>query len=196
MMQMHCLPLGALQTNCYMIWGEGSECCLVIDPGDEPEKVLLAAKKHDKTIEAILLTHGHFDHVGAVAALRDHTGCDVYLCPEDLTIPHRFTAGPLHPTHTYTEGHVLKLAGLEICVLHTPGHTPGSVCLAVENCLFSGDTLFQNSCGRTDLPGGNWAQIRKSLKRLAELETNYRVYPGHGPSTTLADEKQYNPYMQ
>jgi len=196
MMQMMTLPLGALQTNCYLVWGEGSDTCLVIDPGDEPEKVLLAAKKIHKSIEAILLTHGHFDHVGAVQALRDHTGCAVYLCPEDLTIPHRFTAGPLHPTHTYTEGDILNLADLELRVLHTPGHTPGSVCLAVEDTLFSGDTLFQNCCGRTDLPGGSWEQIRKSLKRLAEIETDYRVYPGHGPATTLAEEKRYNPYMQ
>ena len=195
-MELKTFPIGSLQTNCYMIWGEGSECCLVIDPGDEPEQVLLAAKKYNKTIRAILLTHGHFDHVGAVAALRAHTDCDVYLCPEDLTIPHRFTAGPLHPTHTYGEGDVLNLAGLEIRVLHTPGHTPGSVCLVVDGTMFSGDTLFQNCCGRTDLPGGSWEQIRQSLKRLASIDDDYRVCPGHGDFTTLAAEKQCNPYMR
>ena len=99
-------------------------------------------------------------------------------------------------TDTYTEGTQLHLAGLDIGVLHTPGHTPGSVCLVCENSIFSGDTLFQGSCGRTDLPGGEWDAICKSLKRLAALEGNFWVYPGHGGSTTLRDDKKYNPYMR
>lgn len=111
-------------------------------------------------------------------------------------MPPQLTAGPLYYTHTYTEGDVLDLAGLSIRVLHTPGHTPGSVCLMVEDTLFSGDTLFQDSCGRTDLPGGSWATILQSLKRLAQLEGDYTVCPGHGPATTLAEEKRYNPYMR
>ena len=111
-------------------------------------------------------------------------------------MPPMMTAGPLYYTHNYDEGDVLSLANLTIRVLHTPGHTPGSVCLQCENALISGDTLFAGSCGRTDLPGGSWATIGQSLRRLAALETDYEVYPGHGESTTLFREKCYNPYMR
>ena len=195
-MQMHTMALGAYQTNCYLAWGEDSDKCIVIDPGYEPQTVVAKAAKLGKEIAAILLTHGHFDHVGAVRAVAADTDCDVYLCAEDLCMPPQLTAGPLYYTHTYTEEDVLDLAGLSIRVLHTPGHTPGSVCLMVEDTLFSGDTLFQDSCGRTDLPGGSWATILQSLKRLAQLEGDYTVCPGHGPATTLAEEKRYNPYMR
>ena len=111
-------------------------------------------------------------------------------------MPPMMTSGPLHYTRTYAEGDVLNIAGLTIRVLHTPGHTPGSVCLAVEDALFSGDTLFEGSCGRTDLPGGSWAAILQSLKRLAQLPIDYHVYPGHGSDTTLSQEKQFNPYLR
>ena len=130
-----------------------------------------------------------------VKELAEKTNCRVYLHADDLLLPENFTAGPLYYTRTYTEGTCLHLAGLDITVLHTPGHTPGSVCLLVENCIFSGDTLFSGSCGRTDLPGGSWATILKSLRRLRDLEADFRVFPGHGESTTLAQEKKYNPYM-
>lgn len=111
-------------------------------------------------------------------------------------MPQQMTAGPLYYTHTYGEGDVVKEAGLEIRVLHTPGHTKGSVCLVVGDTIFSGDTLFEGSCGRTDLPGGSWTEIYQSLKRLAALTGDYKVYPGHGPATTLADERNWNPYMR
>ena len=148
------------------------------------------------TVEAVLLTHGHFDHVGGVKQIAAETGCDVYLCADDLSMPPMMTAGPLYYTKTYGEGSQLHLAGLDISVIHTPGHTPGSVCLLTGNAMFSGDTLFAGSCGRTDLPGGDWAAITKSLRRLASFETNYQVFPGHGESTTLAEEKRYNPYVR
>ena len=195
-MKMVTMPLGAYQTNCYMICGDDSDRCLVIDPGYEPERVLAEAARLGKTIQAVLLTHGHFDHVGAVRTLAAETNCRVYLNEQDLSMPPQFTAGPLYYTHLYKEGDVLDLAGLKLRVIQTPGHTPGSVCLVTDGAIFSGDTLFEGSCGRTDLPGGDWATILKSLKRLANMEGSYRVYPGHGPSTTLADEKRWNPYMQ
>ena len=196
MLKTYALALGAYQTNCYIIHDESAKTCCVIDPGYEPELVLSKLDSLGLTLEAILLTHGHFDHVGAVKELAAETGCAVYLHPEDLTMPPMMTAGPLYYTNTYAEGTRLSLAGLDIAVLHTPGHTPGSVCLLVENTIFSGDTLFQGSCGRTDLPGGDWATITKSLRRLAALEGNFWVYSGHGGSTTLRDEKKYNPYMR
>ena len=196
MLQVKTLPLGAYQTNCYLVWDENSATCVVIDPGYEPNTILLEAKKLGKEIAAILLTHGHFDHVGAVKDLVAETGCPVYLCPEDLSMPAQMTAGPLYYTNTYGEGDRLELAGLSFKVLHTPGHTPGSVCLMCENVIFSGDTLFWGSCGRTDLPGGSWSTIRVSLKRLAELSGDYDVYPGHGDATKLSFERNFNPYLR
>ena len=196
MLKYHTLPLGSYQTNCYILHDETSKSCVVIDPGYSPEIVLDEVEKLGLTVEAILLTHGHFDHVGGVKQIAAETGCDVYLCAEDLSMPPMMTAGQLYYTKSYLEGTQLHLAGLDIGVLHTPGHTPGSVCLMVEEHIFSGDTLFAGSCGRTDLPGGSWATILKSLKRLASLECNYWIHPGHGGSSTLRDEKKYNPYMK
>ena len=196
MLKVHTFPLGSYQTNCYFIHEESSKTCCVIDPGFTPDVVLDELRRLGLTVEAILLTHCHFDHVGGVKEISAETDCKVYLCGEDLSLPPMFTAGKLYYTHTYGEGDTLSLAGLTIHVIHTPGHTPGSVCLLIDDTLFSGDTLFAGSCGRTDLPGGNWATIRKSLARLASFESNYWVRPGHGESTTLAEEKRYNPYMK
>ena len=196
MLKMKTMPLGAYQTNCYMVWEDTSSTCVVIDPGYEAETVLAEAKRLGKSIEAILLTHGHFDHVGAVKDIAAETDCKVYLCEEDLSMPPQLTAGTLYYTDLYGEGDVLKLAGLSFKVLHTPGHTPGSVCLQCEDTIFSGDTLFWGSCGRTDLPGGSWATIQKSLKRLAAISGEFKVYPGHGDSTQLSFERKMNPYMQ
>ena len=195
-MTIHTLPLGAYQTNCYILYDDDRAECLVIDPGYEPERVLEKAEALGKRPAAILLTHGHFDHVGGVKTLAAETDCRVYLHEADLSMPRQMTAGPLYYTHTYGEGDTLNLAGLKLQVLHTPGHTPGSVCLMAEDALFSGDTLFEGSCGRTDLPGGDTATILASLTRLRKLEGDFRVYPGHGPSTTLSEERRFNPYLR
>ena len=196
MIKIRTLPLGAYQTNTYLVWEENSPTCLVIDPGYEPDTILDEAKKLGKEITAVLLTHGHFDHVGGVKELAAETGCPVYLHEAELSMPPQMTAGPLFYTNTYGEGDFVEAAGLSFKVLHTPGHTPGSICLLCENAMFSGDTLFWGSCGRTDLPGGSWATIRKSLLRLAELSGDYDVYPGHGDATTLSFERKMNPYMR
>ena len=196
MLNIRTLPLGAYQTNTYLVWDEASSACVVIDPGYQPETILSEVKKLGKEISAIFLTHGHFDHVGAVRELVANVECPVYLNECDLSMPSQMTAGPLYYTNTYGEGDFVEAAGLSFKVLHTPGHTPGSVCLMCENAIFSGDTLFWGSCGRTDLPGGSWVTIRKSLLRLAELSGDYDVYPGHGDATTLSFERKMNPYMQ
>lgn len=196
MLTLHTLPLGAYQTNCYILHQEASSSCVVIDPGYTPEVILDFLAGKGLTLEAILLTHGHFDHVGAVRDLAVETGCRVWLNPDDLSMPPKLTAGPLYYTDTYSEGDTISPAGISFQVLSTPGHTPGSVCLIAEDFLFSGDTLFAGSCGRTDLPGGSTRAIRESLRRLAALPQDYIVHPGHGESTTLAWEKQYNPYMR
>ena len=197
-MIIHKMPLGAYQTNTYIVKDrEDSALCVVIDPGYEPDTILDYLEAHGLTAKAILLTHGHFDHVGAVRELAAETGCDVYIHAAEADLPPMMTAGPLYYTHTYAEGDTISpIDGMELTVLHTPGHTPGSVCLIYGQHLFSGDTLFQGSCGRVDFPGGSPKEMIESLTRLASLQTDYRVHPGHGESTTLEAEKRYNPYMR
>ena len=196
MIHMETLPLGAYQTNCYIVYTDESPDCIVIDPGYEPDMVLLAIRRIQKNLAAILLTHGHFDHVGAVKILAADTDCRVYIHENDLSLPGTLTAGPLYYTNTYGEGDILDIAGVTLRVLHTPGHTPGCVCLQAEDKLFTGDTLFRESCGRTDLPGGNGAEIFKSLRRLAALPGDYRVLPGHGMASTLEEERKNNPFLR
>ena len=187
------LTLGLYQTNIYILSNDTE--AVVIDPGYEPDIILDALE--GKELKAILLTHGHFDHVGAVKELVAETGCKVYIHAADLSLPPMITAGQLYYTHTYAEGDtVCPIEGAELHVLHTPGHTPGSVCLLLGDQMFSGDTLFEGSCGRMDLPGGDQLQMHQSLNRLVSLQADYHIHPGHGGSTTLAAEKRYNPYMR
>lgn len=195
MLKIHVLPLGDYQTNCYIVHEENSTDCLIIDPGYEPEIISSYLEEKGLTLEAILLTHCHFDHVGAVKDLAAQYDCKVFLDKKELAMPPMLTNGPLYYTDGYGDGDTLTLAGIPIQVLETPGHTPGSVCLIMEDTLFSGDTLFAGSCGRTDLPCGDARAMRDSLRRLAALSENYRVCPGHGPSSTLNREKKTNPYL-
>ncbi len=189
------LNLGIYGTNCYLIRSDDSTGCAVIDPGGDGAKALEKAKELGLTVEAILLTHGHFDHVGGVKELQSLAQCPVYLHGADLSLPQALTAGPLNPTDLLEEGDSLNLAGLTIQVLHTPGHTPGSVCFLTDDALFVGDTLFARSCGRTDLPGGDPASMTASLKSLGNLPYDGPAYPGHGPHTTLKAERAQNPYL-
>ena len=195
MLKIHVLPLGDYQTNCYIVHEENSTDCLIIDPGYEPEIISSYLEEKGLTPEAILLTHCHFDHVGAVKDLAAQYDCKVFLDKKELAMPPMLTNGPLYYTDGYGDADTLTLAGIPIQVLETPGHTPGSVCLIMEDTLFPGDTLFAGSCGRTDLPCGDARAMRDSLRRLAALSENYRVCPGHGPSSTLNREKKTNPYL-
>lgn len=190
------LTLGPYQTNCYIVNAPGSTHCCIIDPGYEAGKILGKVQSLGLTVDAILLTHGHFDHVGAVAEIAAETDCAVYISAADLSLPPMITGGKLWYTDTYPSTGSVTAAGLTFRVLPTPGHTPGSVCLICEDVMFSGDTLFCGSCGRTDLPGGNSREILLSLKKLAALPGNYRVYPGHGSSTELDWERDSNPYLR
>ena len=196
MLNIRTLPVGDLQTNCYIVWAEGEAWCVVIDPGDAPELILQATEEAGVKIDSVLLTHGHFDHVGGVRTLAARTGCRIYIHRKEELLPDQMTGGMLFFSNAYSEGDVLKIAGLEIQVLHTPGHSPGSVCLAVEDTLFTGDTLFAGSIGRTDFPGGDVPDMKKSLSRLGGIPTDYRVLPGHGEETTLFVEKERNPYLR
>ena len=194
-MQVLTITGGSLYTNCYMAWGEGDKCVL-IDPGFDGNQILEQVRLQGKQVEAILLTHGHFDHVGGVKAIAAETGCKVYIHKQDMELPQRLTLGTVPYTDNYDEGDVLQMAGLSIQVVHTPGHTPGGVCLLCEDYMFSGDTLFAGTCGRTDLPGSSYKDMWASLARLASLEKDYKVLPGHGEGSTLFMEKQLNPYLQ
>jgi glyoxylase-like metal-dependent hydrolase (beta-lactamase superfamily II) len=196
LMKIVCLPLGAYQTNTYILYNEGSDKCLVVDPGYEAHEIERYVNQLNLQIEAILLTHGHFDHVGAVRALVADTDCDVYLNQRETAMPEMMTAGKLYYTHTYDEGDSLTLAGLTFTVLATPGHTPGSVCLDFGEHLFTGDTLFAGSCGRTDLPGGSPKELMASLHRLAKLEKHAWIHPGHGGGSYLGRERQQNPFLR
>lgn len=193
-MQVAAVTVGAYQTNCYIVWQEGRDDCVIVDPGYMPEKILEVVRQQGKKVAAILLTHGHFDHVGGVRKIAEETGCKVYLRPEEKLLPEMMTDGQLYFTDSYTNR--LTEAGLDFTVLHTPGHTPGAVCLLCRNVLFSGDTLFAGSCGRTDFPGSDPKEMIGSLKKLAVLPGDYDVLPGHGAQTTLSYEREHNPYMR
>ena len=204
MPMIHTLPLGDYQTNCYVVYAPGSSTCAVIDPGYFPEKVLAFLQSKELSLDAILLTHGHFDHVGAVEALVKATGCSLWMHERDYTQFKNPQNDFLYPIHDCDfcdvnfcqEGEIIHAGGLTFAVMETPGHTWGSVCYLCENAIFSGDTLFARSCGRTDLPGGDWKTIVLSLERLAQLEGDYTVYPGHGGTSTLEAERKCNPYMR
>lgn len=203
MLNIHTLTLGAYQTNCYIVHDSTSTSCCIIDPGYEADTILKKITSLGLTVEAILLTHGHFDHVGAVEEIVEKTGCRLWMRESDWS-------QPIDPMTTYfyplancdftevffcEEQEEITAGGVTFLCLETPGHTWGSVCYLCEGAIFSGDTLFAGSCGRVDLPGGDSNAMQNSLARLATLEGRYTVYPGHGCSTTLAQEKQYNPYM-
>lgn len=187
---------GSLHTNCYLVSGETDGSCVLIDPGFQAEQILEQVRSKGKTVAAILLTHAHFDHISGARDIAEQTGCKVYLHEADRSLPSQLTLSTLPPTENYGEGDVLSLAGLTFRVLHTPGHTPGGVCLLCGDAMFSGDTLFAGTCGRTDLPGGNYKDMLQSLSRLAALEGDWRVLPGHGGDSTLSYERRSNPYLQ
>ena len=204
MVKVHTLILGPLQTNCYMVHAENASSCVVIDPAHSPEAIVNFVKEHGLSVEAILLTHGHFDHVGAVEELVNATGCKLWMTESDWSqFPSPVTEF-FYPLANcdFTEvrfcedGEIITAGGLTFHTLATPGHTYGSVCYRCEHVLFTGDTLFAGGCGRTDLPGGDQKMLRQSLEQLSELAGDFTVYPGHGESTTLAREKQYNPYLR
>jgi hydroxyacylglutathione hydrolase len=203
------LTVGPLQENCYLVRASGdASTAVMVDPGEEAERLLAAVEGAGVTLEAILLTHCHFDHIGAVAPVARATGAQVW-CPEietdlltDLMTYMPYPEfGPYEsyePEHTVSGGEVLELAGMEIDVLFTPGHSPGHVTYAprAANAIFSGDVLFQNSIGRTDLPGGDHAELLRTIAALIDrFDDETHVLPGHMGVTTLGAERRSNPFL-
>jgi len=196
MLSIHTMALGYLQTNCYIVHEPESPQCVIIDPGYDPEYILDFMQKYHLTGAAIFLTHGHFDHVGGARKLAESFGCPVYLHSAELTLPAQMTGGPLFCTQHYDHGDILTFGGVSYQVFHTPGHSPGSVCLLAENYIFSGDTLFAGSCGRVDFPGSSPEDMLGSLAMLAAIPGDMVVLPGHGEISSLIEERRYNPYLQ
>ena len=196
------IEVAPLMTNCYLIGDEGAKVCAVVDPGGSPAKVIAMVERSGLTPEMILLTHGHYDHTGAVDdLLAKWPALPVYIHEKELCPPEERKDRYHMPRkgdnqRTYGDGDVLALGGLRIHVLHTPGHSAGSVTLLVEDVMLSGDTLFAGSCGRWDLPGGDGEALLASLARLAALEGDYQVCPGHGSATLLDREREYNQFMR
>lgn len=192
-------PLPPMGANCYLLIDPPSGQLGVIDPGSDPSPTLLRlCVDNGWTLSHIFLTHGHFDHMGGVAELwRTFPKAQVHLHGADAGLDEPLTpTAPLHGLTLWEDGDTVSLGGLTIEVLHTPGHTAGSVVLRCQDALFTGDTLFAGTAGRTDLPGGSPEAMRTSLKRLADLPGDYTVYPGHGLPSTLDKERASNPYLR
>ncbi len=192
------LVVGQIETNCYIVTDETTLRCAVIDPGDESNTILDYLESNRLTADAIFLTHGHFDHRLAAAAVREATGALIWIHRNDAVTDgvdqFKLPADP--DVHFYKEGDIIKVGNLTFDVLETPGHSPGSVTLRCENALFTGDTLFRDSAGRTDLGEGNIHLLLRSLRRLYSLEGNYEVYAGHMDTTNLDRERRFNTYMK
>lgn len=202
------IVVGALGVNCILIGCKETRQAVVVDPGDEAERILDAVDGHKLDLIAIINTHGHFDHVGANKQLKQTLNVPIYIHPADAALLERVAVtanmyglsgeNSPQPDQNLEHGQTIKVGNLSMQVIHTPGHTPGCCCLYLEQeqLLISGDTLFADGVGRTDLPGGSTVQLVDSIKtRLFTLPDGVQVYPGHGPATSIGHEKKHNPYV-
>ena len=192
------LPVGHLETNCYVVTDEATLECAVIDPGAESNTILGYLEDNKLRCVAVMLTHAHFDHVGALDEVLTETGATLYVNEKENGTGVPGFRGFKAPEGAvfYSEGDVVRVGSLEFTVMETPGHTAGGVTLICGDALFTGDTLFKLSCGRTDFPGGDMNVELQSLKRIAGLPGDYDVYPGHAESSRLSIEREHNPYMR
>lgn len=196
------LVVGPLQENCYIVADEKTKQAIVIDPGDEGDRINDAIKAEGLTITAIICTHAHFDHVGAAGEIKAVTGAKILIHKEDIETYNMAKEHALFwgfdvadlpdPDGFLSEGDEVKAGGLNFKVIHVPGHSPGGICLYGEGVLMAGDTIFQGSVGRTDFPGGSHDRLKDSFRRLLELPDDTKVYSGHGNETTIGREKRDN----
>lgn len=196
--------VGALETNCYLAFWPDTKECTVIDPGAEPEKIIAALTSLELKPVMILNTHGHIDHTGANQDIKEHYKIPLFIHKDDAPLLESDEYQELSlmldarhspaPDRLLVDGDEIGIGGFSLRIIHTPGHTPGSVSLYTEGVIFVGDTLFCGGVGRTDLPGGSWEDLERSIKtRLFTLPEGTLVLPGHGPHTTIGEEKAYNP---
>ena len=193
------LVVGNLDTNCYVVTDEQTLKCAVIDPGGDSNVILDYLEDNGLHVEAILFTHGHYDHTMALGEVYRETHAPVYIAQADT-----YSSGPANPmklaitgdVNYLTDGQTIDVGGLTFTVMTTPGHSPGSVTYVCQDALFTGDTLFRDSCGRTDLPGGDMQTLLKSLLRLNDLPGEYEVYPGHMEASSLDRERAFNYYLR
>ena len=209
MIQIHQLPLGPLQTNCYLVGCDETMMAAVIDPAWNGRGIAAAADEQGWEISHILLTHSHFDHVGGLAQLKEETEAPIYIHPDAVEmLSHASMSAAMWgvkipsvpaPDHMLAEGDIIRIGNLKLHVLYTPGHAPGHVCFYVPDyhVVFDGDVLFQQSIGRTDLPGGDFNVLIQSIReKLLVMPDETRVLSGHGPTTTIGVERQMNPFLQ
>jgi hydroxyacylglutathione hydrolase len=205
-LKVHVMEVGPLAVNAYLVERPEDRRAVVIDPGDEGEAILAVLGERDLSLDKILLTHGHFDHVGGVASLKEKTGAPVHVHAADaalmkaarrhglmfgLTVP-----DPPEPDVLVADGELVPFGNLSFRVVHTPGHTPGCVTYIIENMAFVGDLIFQGSIGRTDFPGGDHEALLESVRKsIFVLDDATVLLPGHGPATTVGNEKRYNPFF-
>jgi len=201
------LVVGPIAANCYIVGSESTKAGMIIDPGDEAEEILKGVKDSGLDIKLILLTHGHMDHIGALKEIKEATGAEVAMHSDDAkslqgqsqslgAMFGLFYPAPPSPDRLLKDGDSLDIGDLHFSVLHTPGHTPGGICLSGEGVVFSGDTLFNYGIGRTDLPGSSYNQLMNGIHtKLMALPDDTVVYPGHGPETTIGAERRGNPFL-
>lgn len=199
-MLIKCLIVGNLDTNCYIVTNENTLESVVVDPGDEVNTIMDYIESNKLKVKGIFLTHGHFDHTRAAYAVSAETGAPIWVNKADCVSDGKkniYKFFPLEDTKYYDDGDIIESAGMKFRVMGTPGHSEGSVMLFCEDVIFSGDTIFKGSVGRTDLPGGNIDTMMKTLKKIGSTVTaDYEIYPGHMDATTMENERRFNEYLK